>query len=100
MRRRSTRPAIVALLCVLAIRSLSAHAGLRTSNPREGVKLGDTPQQIELSFYERPEPALSSVRVLDVSGAAVQSGSLRAVPGEPLSLAIPVHGLAPGVYVV
>jgi copper transport protein len=99
------RRSLVVLALVTAIAGaasilLSAHAGLRSSNPRDGVRLGETPTQIQLSFFERPETVLSSIQVLDSAGAAYQAGAPMAVPDDPLSLVIPVRPLAQGVYIV
>ena len=77
-----------------------AHDCLRLSSPRDGVRLGDTPSRIDLSFFERPETVASTIRVLDTAGAAYHVGAPQAVPGDPLSLSIPVRPLKPGVYIV
>ena len=88
------------LIAGAAFESVSAHAGLRASNPRDGVRLGDTPSRIELVFFERPETALSSIQVLDTTGVAYHEGAPQAVPDDPLSLSIAVRPLKRGVYIV
>ena len=92
--------ALVTLIAGAAFESVSAHAGLRASNPRDGVRLGDTPSRIELVFFERPETALSSIQVLDTTGVAYHEGAPQAVPDDPLSLSIAVRPLKRGVYIV
>jgi methionine-rich copper-binding protein CopC/putative copper export protein len=77
-----------------------AHSGLRFSSPLDGSTLGDTPQQIHLTFVERPEPALSTVRVVDTSGAAHATGRPEPADGDPLSLIVPLQPLGRGVYTV
>jgi len=77
-----------------------AHAGLRYSDPVAGATLGDTPTVVKLSFWEKPEPSLSAVTVLDTGGAAYQIGRPERVAGEPLSLAVRVRPLDRGVYIV
>lgn len=100
MRRSLLVAALVTLMSGTQAGQVWAHAGLRSSNPRDGVRLGDTPAQVALSFNERPDAALSSIRVLDSAGAACHVGAAQAVPGDPLSLSIPVRVLKPGVYIV
>jgi copper transport protein len=92
--------ALATLIAGAAFESVSAHAGLRASNPRDGVRLGDTPTLIQLFFFERPETVLSSIQVLDTAGVAFHEGDPRAVPDDPLSLSIPVRPLKRGVYIV
>jgi copper transport protein len=94
---------LLALLFALAIvRPVpsAAHAGLRLSDPLEGVALGDSPTIIRLSFSEAPEPSLSSVQVLDPNGGAHQVGPARRAPADPLSLLVNVRPLERGVYIV
>ena len=92
--------ALATLIAGAAFERVSGHAGLRASDPRDGVRLGDTPKQIQLFFFERPEIVLSSIQVLDNTGAAYHVGSPQAVAEDPLSLSIPVRPLKPGIYIV
>ena len=68
-----------------------AHAALRLAYPLEGATLGDTPTVVQLSFWEKPEPSLSVIRVLDRDGASYQIGPASPVAGDPLSLTVPVR---------
>jgi copper transport protein len=77
-----------------------AHSGLRFSSPIDGATLGDSPEQILLTFVERPEPALSTIRIVDTNGATYETGSPELAPDDPLSLAVAVKPLARGVYIV
>jgi putative copper export protein/methionine-rich copper-binding protein CopC len=94
--------AIVALAAVVGLcpDRAAAHAGLRLSDPLEGVALGDTPPAVRLSFSERPEASLSTIRVLDANGAACQIGQPQPVAGDPLALTVSMRPLDRGVYVV
>lgn len=78
----------------------AAHALLLSSQPAAGSTVGSAPTEVVLTFGETPDPRLSSVKVLDSKGTDHASGSLQAVPGEPLRLRIGVGQLGDGVYTV
>lgn len=96
LRRFVTVLAFIAIACA----DLFAHAGLRFSSPLEGATLGDTPSTVQLTLGEKPEPSLSSIHVIDTSGATYDVGRPAPVPGDPLSLSIAVRPLGTGVYTV
>ena len=100
LRRAVAMLALVAALGGVDHQVLSAHAGLRLAYPLEGATLGDTPAAVQLSFWERPEPSLSVIRVLDPAGASYQIGRPSPVAGDPLSLIVPVRPLDRGIYIV
>ena len=101
MRRRAVAPfALLALAAIAMPPDAGAHAGPRQSDPAAGATLGATPQVIRLTFSERPDPALSSIRVLDTGGAAFHAGRPEPLAGDPLSLAVGVRPLPRGVYTV
>ena len=100
MLRRFGLPALVLAFALVLPPSSAAHAGLRLSDPLEGVALGDSPTVVRLSFSEAPEPSLSSVRVVDPNGGAHHIGLARRAPDDPLSLLINVRPLERGVYIV
>ncbi|HJR98854.1 MAG TPA: copper resistance CopC family protein, partial [Actinomycetota bacterium] len=78
----------------------SAHAGLESSDPASGELLAEAPASVTMSFTEPPDLDLSSVTVLDASGADVEIGPLeRGVPPRSLELALPAD-LGDGVYTV
>ncbi|MEX1262371.1 MAG: copper resistance protein CopC [Actinomycetota bacterium] len=92
--------AIGAALVVALASAASAHAGLTSSNPSDGQVLPTAPASITMSFSEPPDPDLSSVTVLDASGAMIETGPLeRGVPPRSLELALP-DDLGDGVYTV
>jgi copper transport protein len=98
---RRLAPLAIVFACAIARPTPSAaHAGLRASDPLEGVALGDSPTVVRLTFSEAPEPSLSSVRILDPSGGAHQLGTPRRAADDPRSLLVSVGPLARGVYIV
>jgi copper transport protein len=94
------RLALAAALVPVLAAGLMAHAGLRFSTPLEGATLGDTPLIVQLTFGERPDPALSAIHVIDTSSHRHDLGPPMAVAGDPLSLGVRVRPLGTGVYTV
>ena len=78
----------------------SAHGSLRSSEPAGGSSLERAPAAVTLHFSERPDPDLSTVRVLDSGGRVVAGGPARPVAGRPLELQVPTAGLPAGGYTV
>jgi copper transport protein len=78
----------------------AAHGSLRSSEPAGGSSLERAPATVTLRFSERPDPDLSTVRVLDSGGRVVAGGPVRPVAGRPLELQVPTAGLAAGGYTV
>lgn len=101
---RRLRPAAgIALGIVLVawlVGGTAAHSGLRFSSPLDGSTLGASPTDLQLTFVERPEPSLSTVRVSDTAGVTYQIGSPEPLAGDPLTLTIGVRELPRGVYTV
>ena len=92
--------AIGAVLVVALASAASAHAGLISSNPSDGQVLATAPASITMAFTEPPDPDLSSVTMLDTSGATIETGTLEpGVPPRSLELALP-DDLGDGVYTV
>ncbi len=52
----------------------AAHGALASSEPAGGSSLERAPAAVTLRFTERPDPGLSSVRVLDSRGRVVAGG--------------------------
>jgi copper transport protein len=78
----------------------AAHGALQSSDPAGGSSLDRAPSAVTLHFTERPDPGLSTVRVLDSSGRVVAGGPARPVPGRPAELQLPLAGLPAGGYTV
>jgi copper transport protein len=95
--------AVVALVGVLLgalAPGVLAHALLQSSDPAAGATVGSSPAAVTLTFGERADPRLSSIKVLDTSGQNHATGPVQAVEGEPLQLRVAVQPLADGVYAV
>lgn len=92
--------ALVALIVAAGSRAMHAHAALVISDPLDRVALGDAPASVRLSFSERPDPALSEIRVLDTAGAEQQLGRPLPTTGDPLTLFVNLRPLDRGVYTV
>jgi copper transport protein len=100
-RGRSALLVAVAGLWLLATGpAAAAHASLLSSEPAGGSSLERAPAAVTLRFSERPDPSLSTVRVLDSGGRVVAGGPARPVAGQPLELRVPTAGLAAGGYTV
>ena len=80
--------------------SAPAHAGLLSSDPTAGARLGASPQAVRLTFSEQPEDSLSEIRVLGPGGEPEQLGRARSPGGDPSTLEVPVRRLGKGVYTV
>jgi copper transport protein len=94
--------ALLAVAAVLAVPPphVDAHALLRRADPENGATLQRPPEVVTLTFTEAPEPAFSSIRVLDAAGQAVSQGSPQPVAGSPDVLRLPLGALPAGVYTV
>ena len=79
---------------------VSAHALLIASTPAAGATLSEPPSQVVLTFGEAPDPKLTTVRVLDTSGADQADGPVQAVAGEPDKLTVRLKPLPDGVFTV
>jgi len=98
MRRALTVLMLAAGAVILTAPAASAHALKRSSAPADGAELAEAPGVVSVTFTEEPEVSLSSLRVLDASGASFESGEATAVPGDALTLRAPVRDLPEGVY--
>ena len=103
---RGVRIAVAVLLALAApivgAAPALAHAGLESSDPADGAVLDSPPAQVLLTFSEPPDLTLSTLGMLDATGAEVALQDPEAVPGESgrqLSLT-PVEALGNGVYTV
>jgi copper transport protein len=94
----ATGLALVALLALAG--PAGAHALPQSSSPSAGAALSTPPAKVTITFGERPDPKLSSINVLDSSGALVTAGPTAASSGDPLTLEVPLKPLAGGVYTV
>ena len=87
------------LIAVGAPTPADAHALRVEADPRDGASLDTPPRAVTLTFTEEPDPALSSIDVIDASGTSYTSG--RAEPlDDPLRLRVVAGELSDGVYTV
>lgn len=103
MRARVIRiAAVLGLAAMLALPgTVLGHALPQSSTPSPGATLTTPPSQVSIVFGERPDPNLSTIKVLDTTGTAVTAGPTAAVTGKPLELAVPLKPNLPnGVYTV
>jgi copper transport protein len=77
-----------------------AHALLQSSDPAANATLVAPPGAVTIRFGERPDPRLSSIKVLDTTGAPVTSGALAPAPEDALKLTVSLRPLSSGVYTV
>jgi copper transport protein len=92
--------ALGGLWLVAAGSPAGAHALLREADPAAGSTVDQAPRRVVLTFTERPEEELSSIRVLDTAGQPVERGESGPVAGEPLQFAVELGDLADGTYTV
>ena len=100
MRGRAALLAAAALLGLIVTQSGHAHAGLVSTEPTVSANLGASPTVVRLTFSEQPEPSLSTVRVLDGTGAERQLGRPFATAADARSLLVRIPDLGRGVYTV
>ena len=98
---RATATAGVLLALALALApAASAHALLQSSDPAAGSTVGTAPSVIRLTFGEKADPRLSTVKVLDSAGQNHATGPATAATSNALELDVAVQGLGDGVYTV
>src|SRR5579862_264675 len=103
VRRRARAAAVLqGLVAALALPGIAlGHALPQSSTPSAGATLTTPPSQVSIVFGERPDPNLSTIKVLDTTGAVVTSGPTAPVAGNPVELAVPLKPNLPnGVYTV
>lgn len=88
------------LLAAWGATPASAHVLLAASAPADGETVEEAPAAAVLTFTEVPDPALTTVHVLDAAGRRVEAAKAAPVPGEPHSVRIPLGALSPAVYTV
>jgi copper transport protein len=78
----------------------AAHAALEASDPANGALLDEAPTEILLTFTERPDLSLSTIGVVDRSGAEVPTGPVERVRGQEDAIRVTLRDLPDGVYTV
>lgn len=93
--------ALTATLVAISALPSSAHASLKESDPANGALLDEPPKEIRLSFTEPPDLSLTTIGVVDQSGAEVSTGPVERVPGgSNLEIRVTLKDLSDGVYTV
>jgi copper transport protein len=77
-----------------------AHASLRNSDPDNGALLDQAPEEIRLAFTEPPDLSLTTISVVDRSGAPVPIGPVEGVAATNREIRVPIEDLPDGVYTV
>ena len=100
--RRLAHGLIVGMLAAAVLTAgagvASAHALLSSSDPADGASLPKAPSEIRLTFTESPDPALSTILVLDPGGTKLPVGPPTLQPPRTLTASLPA--LPNGVYTV
>lgn len=98
---------LAAIVAGLALASLilpagpaSAHAELESSDPGNGQLLETAPDHISLTFTEPPDVGLTTIGVVDASGAAVKTGPPERPPGSNREIRVSLRPIPDGVYTV
>jgi methionine-rich copper-binding protein CopC len=76
------------------------HAQLVKSVPTRRAVLSKAPGHVQLWFNEGLEARFCHISVWNAAGQRMDSGVLRADPGNPKQLSISLPALAPGIYTV
>ncbi len=98
--KRALLGGIVVAWLLAAAAPAGAHALLRSSDPASGDVLQRSPASLSLAFTEEPDPTLSTIRLLDATGATVDVGS-PAAAADPHTLVVSVTTPLPdGAYTV
>jgi copper transport protein len=98
--RKGSAFVLAAAGLILLAQAASAHAVLVSSVPADGAALSQAPSEVSITFTESPDPALSSILVLDSAGRAFQSGKATAAAGQPDVLRVGLKELPKDVYTV
>jgi copper transport protein len=98
-RRAAVATALAGLWLLASGPAAGAHAVLTSSEPAAGASLDRAPAAVTLRFSEAPDPALSTVHVLDTAGHEVPAAAAP-VAGDALALRVPLPGLRSGTWTV
>jgi len=88
------------LLCVASLATLQAHAFLKTAKPAVGSTIQASPAEVQISFTEKIEPALSMIQVFDALGKEVDKRDVHVSHSDQSVMAISLPPLQAGTYKV
>ena len=89
---------LVALAVLAWAGPAGAHATLVASDPPDGARLDESPDEVRLTFSERVSASLGGVRVVDAAGARADRGAVR-VAGSEVAVDL-APDLPDGTYVI
>jgi copper transport protein len=98
--RRGVAAGLALVATLLLAGSAAAHALPQSSDPSAGANLATAPTAVTITFGERPDPELSTIKVLDTGGNVVSTGPTTAITADVLKLTVALKPLSPGVYTV
>lgn len=86
------------ILCLLAPLA-HAHASLKVASPAANAVVTAAPAQVELSFSQALEPALSRIEVRNAAGERVDKDAVHAIGGDAHRLGVALKAALPhGAY--
>ncbi len=93
---------LVLALCAPAAWPASAwaHAALLKTTPQASGTVNGSPARVTLSYDEAVEPRFAIISVTNAAGDQEIAGSPRALPTDSKTLAVALHHLDPGWYLV
>jgi copper transport protein len=91
---------VVGIWLSLAATAAFAHASLESSDPFNGELLERAPDRISLTFTEPPDLSLTTIGVLDDTGAPVPTGPPELAPGSDHEVHVRLDPVPDGVYTV
>jgi methionine-rich copper-binding protein CopC len=89
---------LVSLIALAA--QAGAHSALDRSEPKNGEKLKEAPNEIRIWFTEPIKPGLSSIEVRDSAGKQIDRRDLRADAADPALVRLSLPALGHGSYIV
>jgi methionine-rich copper-binding protein CopC len=93
-----SRIMISILLALTLTEAAQAHAMLDHASPLVGSTVATAPPAVVLTFTQKLEPAFSTVRVENSTGARVDQGKAQLDPDSRTVLRIGLKPLPPGTY--
>jgi copper transport protein len=91
---------VVGVWLSLTATAAFAHASLESSDPSNGELLETAPDRISLTFTEPPDLSLTTIGVLDDTGAPVPTGPPELAPDSDREVRVRLDPVPDGVYTV
>ena len=95
-----TRLFLVVLIAMALAGQAIAHSALDHSEPKDGAKLKQAPNEVRLWFTAPIKVALSSIEVRDSTGRQIDRRDLHADEAAPALIRLSLPALGPGAYKV